>query len=200
MIVGTPVVLFVTIITGLLAGKYFLENLEIKITNKIDDALIGKEEFVLSSANLYYRYIPDKYRKRGNNPHLKWNKTYLCATVKSFIIECIINEVETAMRVINIPNTIYELNECLGYEINENYQMDDFCSEDSTDDDDEEGKKYICKKIRQGNKYAGDLIIPYKGIDKNAYKIDFIIYGINKERINNKECPIAEIKRLKKNS
>ncbi len=188
MIVGTPVVLFVTIITGLLAGKYFLENLEIKITNKIDDALIGKEEFVLSSANLYYRYIPDKYRKRGNNPHLKWNKTYLCATVKSYIIECIINLVETAMRVINIPNTVYELNECLGYEINENYQIDDFCSEDSTDDDDDEvEKKYICKKIRQGNKYAGDLIIPYKGIDKNVHKIDFIIYGINKERINNKE-------------
>jgi hypothetical protein len=197
MIVGTPVVLFVTIITGLLAGKYFLENLEIKITNKIDDALIGKEEFVLSSANLYYRYIPDRYRKRGNNPHLKWNKTYLCATVKSFIIECIINEVETAMRVINIPNTVYELNECLGYEINENYQMDDFCSEDSTDDDDEEGKKYICKKIRQGNKYAGDLIIPYKGIDKNVHKIDFIIYGINKERINNKEWSDCRDKEFK---
>ena len=197
MIVGIPVAPFVTFITGLLSGIFF-GKLGNKVANKIGDGKFGKDEFVLCSANLYYKYIPDRYRKRGNNPHLKWNKTYLCATVKSFIIECIINEVETAMRVINIPNTVYELNECLGYEINENYQIDDFCSEDSTDDDDDEvEKKYICKKIRQGNKYAGDLIIPYKGIDKNAHKIDFIIYGINKERINNKEwsdCRDKEVK------
>lgn len=48
-------------------------------------------------------------------------------------------------------------------------------------------KKFISKKIRQGKKYTGDLIIPYKGIDENAYKIDFIIYGINKERITSEE-------------
>ena len=104
------------------------------------------------------------------------------------------------MRVINIPNTVYELYECLGYEINENYQTDDYISEDSTDstDDDEEGKKFICKKIRQGNLYAGDLIIPYKGIDENAHKIDFIIYGINKERINNKEWAESRDKEVKK--
>ena len=65
--------------------------------------------------------------------------------------------------------------------------MNEFDSEDSTEDDEEEGKKFISKKIRQGKKYAGDLIIPYKGIDENAYKIDFIIYGINKERITSEE-------------
>ena len=156
-----------------------------KCANIISDGIFGKDEFVLSSPNLYYRYIPDRYRIRGNNPRLNWNKTYLWATVKSYIIECIINDADTAMRVINIPNTVYELDECLGYEIKEEYKDNEFFSEDSTDDD--EGKNIICKKIRQGKVYAGDLIIPYKGIDENTHKIDFIIYGINKERISNEE-------------
>ena len=199
IIVGAPLAPYVTIILGLLGGIVFGKIFG-SFANKIGDEVFGKDEFVLSSSNLYYRYIPDRYRIRGNNPHLKWNKTYLCATVKSYIIECIINDVETAMRVINIPNTVYELYECLGYEINENYQTDDYISEDSTDstDDDEEGKKFICKTIRQGNLYAGDLIIPYKGINENAHKIDFIIYGINKERINNKEWSESRDKEVKK--
>ena len=101
IIVGVSISPFVTFIIGALGGIVF--GYLTKVANKITDGIFGKDEFVLSSADLYYRYIPDRYRIRGNNPHLKWNKTYLCATVKSYIIECIINDVETAMRVINIP-------------------------------------------------------------------------------------------------
>lgn len=140
IIVGVSISPLVTFIIGALGGIVF-GYLGTKAANKIADGIFGKYEFVLSSADLYYRYIPDRYRIRGNNPHLKWNKTYLYATVKSYIIECIINVVETAMRVINIPNNVYELNECLGYEINESYHMNEFDSEDSTEDDEEEGKK-----------------------------------------------------------
>ena len=90
------------------------------------------------------------------------------------------------MRVINIPNTVYELDECLGYEVKEeNKDNNEFFSEDSTDIDEE--NNIICKQIRQGKMYAGDLIIPYKGIDENTHKIDFIIFGINKEQITNEE-------------
>ena len=176
---------FATIVLGLLGGIAFgaLGN---KIGNKIADKKFGKDEFILSSANLYYKYIPEKYRKEGNNPHLKWNKTYLCADVKSYIIECIVNDIETVMRVINIPNDIFELEECLGYGINNNYINNGFLSDLSTDDE-EEGKKFIVKKITKDKKYAGDLVIPYKGISENAYKIDFVIYGIGKERISSKE-------------
>ena len=184
-IVGAPVCPLVTAVVGLLGGIIF-GAIGSYAGNKIADKIFGKDEFVLSSANLYYKYIPDKYRKIGNNPHLKWNKTYLCANVKSYIIECIINDVDTSMRVINIPNDIFELEECLGYDLNNNYQINEFYSDDSTDDD-EDGKKFICKKLKQGKKYAGDLVIPYKGINENAYKIDFIIYGINKEKISGKE-------------
>jgi len=186
IIVGNPIAPGITIVIGLLFGMVF-GILGTKYANEIGDKIFGKDGFVLSSPNLYYRYIPDRYRIRGNNPRLNWNKTYLCATVKSYIIECIINDVKTAMRVINIPNTVHELEECLGYEIKEEYKADEFSSEDSTEDDDNVGEKFICKKIRQGKIYAGDLIIPYEGIDENAYKIDFIIYGINKERISNEE-------------
>ena len=184
-IVGAPVCPLVTAVVGLLGGIIF-GALGSYAGNKLTDKIFGKDEFVLSSANLYYKYIPDKYRKIGNNPHLKWNKTYLCANVKSYIIECITNDVDTSMRVINIPNDIFELEECLGYELNKNYQINEFYSEDSTDDD-EDGKKFDYKKLKQGKKYAGDLVIPYKGINENAYKIDFIIYGINKEKISSKE-------------
>lgn len=183
IIVGTPLGQGVTLVIGLLFGVVFglLGN---KFGNEISDRIFGKDEFVLSPPNIYYRYILDRYRIKGNNPRLNWNKTYLCGTVKSYIIECIINDIDTSMRVINIPNTVHELEECLGYEIKENYKDDEFFSEDSTDD---EEKKFICKKIRQGKLYAGYLIIPYKGINKNAHKIDFIIYGIYKERISNEE-------------
>ena len=83
---------YVTIIIGLLNGIFFwiLGN---KCANKIGDKLFGKDEFVLSSTNLYHRYIPDRYIIRGNNPHLKWNKTYICSTVNLYIIEYIINDV-----------------------------------------------------------------------------------------------------------
>ena len=189
IIVGTPLGPGVTIVIGLLFGVVFGVGFGIlgnKFANEISDRIFGKDEFVLSSPNIYYRYIPDRYRIKGNNPHLNWNKTYLCGTVKSYIIECIINDIDTSMRVINIPNTVHELEECLGYEIKEDYKADEFFSEDSTEDDEDENK-FICKKIRQGKLYAGDLIIPYKGIGENAHKIDFIIYGINKERISNEE-------------
>ena len=184
IIVGAPLGPGVTIVIGLLFGIVY-GIIGTKYANEISDRIFGKDEFVLSSPNIYYKYIPDRYRIKGNNPRLNWTKTYLCATVKSYIIECIINDCETAMRVINIPNTVHELEECLGYEIKEDYKDDEFFSEDSTEDDEE--KKFICKKIRQGKMYAGDLIIPYKGIDENTHKIDFIIYGINKERISNEE-------------
>ena len=191
IMVGTTLCPGVTILIGLLVGCLYgyLGN---KCANEISDRIFGKDEFVLSSPNLYYRYIPDRYRIRGNNPRLNWNKTYLCATVKSYIIECIINDANTAMRVINIPNTVYELDECLGYEVKEenkdnkdNKDNNEFFSEDSTDIDEE--NNIICKQIRQGKMYAGDLIIPYKGIDENTHKIDFIIFGINKEQITNEE-------------
>ena len=182
---GTCLGPFATVALGLLGGIGFgvLGN---KIGNKITDKVFGKDEFILSSANLYYKYIPEKYRKKGNNPHLKWNKTYLCSNVKSYIIECIVNDFDTVMRVMNIPNNIFELEECLGYSINPNYTNNDIESDISTDDE-EEGKKFILKKITKDKKYAGDLVIPYKGISENAYKIDFVIYGIGKERISSKE-------------
>lgn len=143
IIVGNPLGPDVTVIIGLLFGIVF-GMLGSIYANEISDRIFGKDEFVLTSPNLYYRYIPDRYRIRGNNPHFNWNKTYLCANVKSYIIECIINDVDTAMRVINIPNTVYELEECLGYEIKEESKVNEFFSEDSTDDDEEE--KFICKK------------------------------------------------------
>ena len=195
ILVGSPLSPFVTVVVGLIGGIAFgaLGNY---VGNKLTDKIFGKDEFVLSSANLYYKYIPKKYRKRGNNPHLKWNNTYLCADVKSYIIECIINDVDTAMRVINIPNDVFELEECLGYEINQNYLINEFDSEDSTDDD-EDGKKFLAKKLQKGKKFAGDLVIPYKGIDENAYKIDFVIYGISKEKISSKEWSISRDKESK---
>ncbi|MCQ7416350.1 hypothetical protein NP118_23370, partial [Salmonella enterica] len=67
----------------------------------------------------------------------------------------------------------------------DNKDNNEFFSEDSTDIDEE--NNIICKQIRQGKMYAGDLIIPYKGIDENTHKIDFIIFGINKEQITNEE-------------
>ena len=100
------------------------------------------------------------------------------------------------MRVINIPNDVFELEECLGYEINQNYHINEFYSEDITDVD-EDGKKFISKKLKHGKKYAGDLVILYKGIDENAYKIDFIIYGINREKISSKEWSICRDKESK---
>ena len=139
ILAGITLTPLVTLVIGLLGGIVFgaVGNVAGKY---VADKVFGKDEFVLSSSNLYYKYIPEKYRRKGNNPHLKWNKTYLCANVKSYVIECIVNEVETVMRIINIPNDIFELEECLGYEMNQNYYIDEFIGDDSTDDD-EDGKR-----------------------------------------------------------
>ena len=146
ILTGAPLAPFVTIVIGILGGLTFgaLGNYA---GNKLTDKVFGKDEFVLSSANLYYKYIPVKYRKPGNNPHLKWNKTYLCSAVKSYIIECIVDDVNTVMRILNIPNDVFELEECLGYEINPSYKIDAFNSDDSTDDE-EEGKKFMTLNVR----------------------------------------------------
>ena len=159
------------------------------LVNYISDKVFGKDQFILTSAHLYYKYIPDKYRELGNNPHLKWNKTYLCDNVKSYIIECIVNEEDVIMRVMNIPRDVYELHECLGYE---NYK--DSITNDNDDVSTEEEDpvmvkmKYKGKKLIDDNqKYVGDLVIPYNGIKDNASRVDFIIYGINKERMTNSE-------------
>ena len=173
-----------TIVIGLLGGAVFgmAGNY---VGNYISDKVFGKDEFILTSKNLYYKYVPIKYRIKGNNPHLKWNKTYLCSNVKSYIIECIVNEVDTNMRVMNIPKDVFELQECLGYEIGQNSQNNGFNSDDSTDDD--ENIEFVGKPLFKGKKFVGDLMIPYRGISENVYKIDFVIYGIDKERISTKE-------------
>jgi hypothetical protein len=177
----------VTIILGLLGGAVFgyLGN---AVSNKVADKLFGKDEFILTSANLYYKYIPEKYRRKGNNPHLKWNKTYLCCNVKSYIIEWIINDVDTNMRVINIPKDVFELPECLSSDkTSKNSSINDNYSDDSTDDEYENVELFKPQPLLEKNKFIGDLVIPYRGISENAYKIDFIIYGIDKEKINNKD-------------
>ena len=181
---GTVLGPFTVIMIGILGGAAFgaLGNY---VGNCIADKIMGKDQFILSSANLYYKYIPEKYRRRGNNPNLKWNKTYLCSNVKSYIIECIVNDVDTIMRVMNIPNNIFELEECLGYEVSQSHKNDDNISFSDYSTDDEEEKTFIIKKLKQNKKFAGDLVIPYKGINENAYKIDFIIYGIDRENISN---------------
>ena len=178
---GIPLGPFSVFIIGLLGGIVF-GALGTYAGNYLADKAFGKDEFVLTSANLYYKYIPEKYRKKGNNPHLKWNDTYLCSNVKSYIIECIVNEVDIIMRVMNIPNNIFELEECLGYEVKTDYINDESNSDFSTDDEDD--KKFVVKKLTKGKKFVGDLVTPYKGIGENAYKIDFVIYGIDKENIS----------------
>lgn len=54
IIVGTPLAPYVTIIIGLLGGIVFGQIFG-SFANKIGDPVFGKDEFVLSSANLYYR-------------------------------------------------------------------------------------------------------------------------------------------------
>jgi hypothetical protein len=187
---------FVTVVIGLVGGIAFGYLGKI-ISDKISDHLFGKDEFKLLSANLYLIYIPLKYRLKGNNPYLSWNKTHLCSNVKSYIIECIINGVDIAMRVINIPNDVFELQECLGYEIDEKqYLINDNDSETfedmSTVDEEIVGKN---KRLYNGKKFVGDLIIPYMGIGDNAFKVDFVIYGINQEIITDEdwtECMTKE--------
>ena len=189
IITGVSLEPWVTAVIGFLGGAGFgLLGNYTGVGNYLADKAFGEDQFILTSGNLYYKYIPEKYRKKGNNPHLKWNKTYLCAGVKSYIIECIENDVNTQMRVMNIPNDVFELKECLGYPIDKNSSNNDNNIDDSTDEDDyEDYKTFVVRKLTNENKFVGDLVIPYKGISENAFKIDFIIYGIDKEKISVKE-------------
>ena len=92
------------------------------------------------------------------------------------------------MRVINIPKDVFELPECLSSDkTSKNSSINDNYSDDSTDDENENIELLKPLPLFENNKFIGDLVIPYKGISDNAYKIDFIIYGIDKEKINNKE-------------
>ena len=106
--------------------------------------------------------------------------------VESYIIGCIVNDVDTRMRVMNIPRDVFELPECLGdyYKPQTNQDADTDCSSDEGDKEESQTNKI---KIIKNNKFLGDLIIPYKGIKENVYKIDFIIYRIKKSKISVKE-------------
>ena len=145
----------------------------INIGKVLAEKIIGEDEFKLISPNLYYQYIPEKYRTKGNNPHLQWNKDFLNDKIKSYIIECIVNETEVRMRIMNIPIDVFELPECLG-----DYPNNHVTTEDTDYSSEEENDKIY--EITKNNKFIGDLITPYKGIKDNAYKVDFIIYRTKK--------------------
>ena len=176
-IIGVSMCPFVTQIISVIGGNL----LGYKVNNLVDK-LFGKDELKLTSAHLYYNYIPEKYRKPGNNPHLQWSNHYLCANIESFIIECIVNDSVTQMRVINIPRDVFELPECLG-EFNNTRTCDD--TDTTSDDNNDENSQN--HKIYKNNKFIGDLIIPYKGIQYNDFKVEFILYGIKKKEISDKE-------------
>ena len=149
----------------------------------MSDKLWGKDEFVLKSDHLYFKYIPLKYRKRYYNPNLKWNKTYLSTNVKSYVIECIIDETDLIMLLINIPKDVYEIDECLGFNKNNNNYIED----DNYIEYFENSKAEKETKIYKEGQFIGDLIIPYQGIKDNCFSINFIIYGINQDKIDNKK-------------
>ena len=71
MISGISLAPYVTAvgIIGIVVGGIFgyLGN---NVGNYLAEKALGKDEFKLTSSNLYYLYIPEKYRKPGNNPHL----------------------------------------------------------------------------------------------------------------------------------
>lgn len=181
VIIGVSLCPLTTIvISGMLVGTA-CGYLGTKIGDYLSDKAYGKDEFVLKSNHLYYKYIPMKYRKKYYNPNLKWNKTYLCNYVKSYIIECYVNEVDLIMLIINIPENVNEIDECLYYK---NNFIDDDNESVSTEYSENEEK---VREIFIKGKYGGDLIIPYKGIEENFYSINFVIYGINKEKINYKD-------------
>ena len=158
-----------------------------KIGDKLSDKVFGNDEFVLTSSHLYYKYIPLKYRKKYFNPNLKWNKSYLCNNVKSYIIECIVNETDIEMLVINIPKDVFEIDECLGYDNNKDNTIDDDNKSESTQFSESNEEKVTA--IFKDNKFVGDLVIPYQGIVENCCGIHFIIYGINEEKIDSKDWP-----------
>ena len=88
------------------------------------------------------------------------------------------------MRIINIPRDVFELPECLGYYLNNNKNNEDT---DYTSEEENKIEKKTIYKIYKNKKFIGDIIIPYKGIKDNAYKVDFIIYRIKKKLISIKE-------------
>lgn len=182
---GISLAPYITIVGGFFGGQIF-GGLGNYCGNYLADKVLGKDEFKLTSANLYYLYIPEKYKIKGNNPHLQWNDSYLPKDVGSYIIECIVNDAETRMRVMNIPNDVFELPECLGYYKNSqaNKEEDTDCS---TDEDGKEKIQTNKIKIIKNKKYLGDLIIPYKGIKGNAFKIDFYIFRIKKKKVSVEE-------------
>ena len=175
-----------TVVIGVLTGVG-CGYLGAKVGDKIGDMVFGKDKFVLTSNDLYHKYIPFKYRRKFCNPNLKWNKTYLCAKVKSYIIECIINETDIIMLLINIPKDVYEIDECLRIDNYEKYigEDDDIKSVSTEMTENEEEENYT--KIIKNGKMIGDLVIPYKGIDENCFSINFVIYGINEEKISYKD-------------
>ena len=172
----------VTIVLGIISGIAF-GYLGAKMGDELSDKLLGKDELVLKSDQLYFKYIPEKYRKRYYNPNLKWNKTYLCLNVKSYVIECIVDEIELIMLLINIPKDVYEIDECLGF----NKKKKKYIEDDNYIEITEKDKTEIETKILKEGKFIGDLIIPYQGIKDNCSSINFIIYGINQDEINSKE-------------
>ena len=177
VIFGVTLAPGVTIVLGIISGIAF-GYLGAKIGDELSDKLWGKDEFVLKSDHLYFKYIPLKYRKRYYNPNLKWNKTYLSTNVKSYVIECIIDETDLIMLLINIPKDVYEIDECLGFNKNNNNYIED-----------DNYIEYFEKetKIYKEGQFIGDLIIPYQGIKDNCFSINFIIYGINQDKIDNKK-------------
>ena len=180
---GIPLAPFITTTLGILggiAGGFLGDNAGKYLSNKI----FVEDEFKLTSGCIYYHYIPDKYRKPGNNPQLQWNKK-AGPGIESYVIECIINDADIQMRVINIPKEIFELPECLGdYD---GYNINDCETDFSSDGDNNEKKEKKYHKIYKKGKFVGDLIIPFKGIKENAFKIDFVIYRIRKKEISDKE-------------
>ena len=131
--------------------------------NKVNVGDIGEEiEVMKQSVGNCMNEFNDAYNKSKN-------LNAICEIDKNIEQTCQISNKGVNFKLNIKNNTKQQLKghyilDIRGFEgINENYQIDDWCSEDSTDDD-EEGKKFICKKIRQGNRYAGDLIIPYKKI------------------------------------
>ena len=94
------------------------------------------------------------------------------------------NDTDTQMRVINIQRDIFELPECLEEFVGNQSNDDDT---DITSDDNNEGNCQKYYKIYKKKKFIGDLIISYKGIKYNDFKVDFIVYGINKKEISVKE-------------
>ena len=82
------------------------------------------------------------------------------------------------MLLINIPKDVYEIDECLGFNKNNNNYIED--------------DNYIVyfekeTKIYKEGQFIGDLIIPYQGIKDDCFGVDFIIYGINQDKIDNKK-------------